>query len=130
MKNLNTPVQDLILPAQDDLFQLMLNNISESFVLLDTNLVILQSNKAARYGIWSKVGMHLFPGFNILDSIDDDRIPLLQATFADVLKGHERKTEYAYLLPEGTRYFENNVLPARNNDGEIIGIIIYSKDIT
>ena len=109
---------------------MILNNIEESYVLLDKDLIILQSNRAAREGIWSKAGMFLFPGINVLESIDEERIPKLKEIFADVLAGKTRITEYIYQLDNKTFYFENVMLPARNSLNEIVGIIIYSKEIT
>ncbi|HYO21705.1 MAG TPA: PAS domain-containing protein, partial [Flavisolibacter sp.] len=131
MKNQPSHIQDYTPFSKDDIFQLMLNNISESFVLLDTDLVIVESNKTAREWSWSKAGRRLFPGSNFMDSVDANDISWLRAIFAEVLKGNLQKTEYAYLLPDGTtRHLENNMLPAKNNQGEIIGIIIHSKDTT
>jgi PAS domain S-box-containing protein len=114
----------------DDYLQLIFDNLEESIVLLDKNLVILQSNKAATEGIWAKAGLCLLPGLNILDSVAKERLPLLKEIFADVLQGNKRTTEYAHQQNGVVYYFDTVMLPARNSFHEIVGIIIYSKDVT
>jgi len=109
----------------------MLNNINESLVLLDKNFIILESNKAAREGIWKTTGMILLPGISVLESIDDERVPFMKELLADVLTGNQRKTEYIFRHADGNcSYFENSMLPARNDQNEIVGIVIFSKDVT
>jgi PAS domain S-box-containing protein len=131
MKNQNTQTVDIISTPQENYFQLMLNNINESFVLVDKNLVILESNKAAREGIWQKTGMMCCPGQFILEGVEQERIHLLKELFNDVFRGNTRKTEYIYIHDGGeTTYLENQVIPARNTRNEIIGAIIYSTDVT
>ena len=79
---------------QGNLFQLMLNSINESFVLLDKNFIIVESNNAAREGVWKEVGMELYPGLSIFDSVDPERISVLKKLFAEALTGEPVKTEY------------------------------------
>lgn len=117
-------------PFKDDFFQLMLNSINESFVLVGKDLVIIQSNKAAQTGIWKQAGMLLYPGNYILDFVEENRKPLLKELFHDTLNGFTRKTEYTYLHNGSIMYFENTMIPARNSENEIFGVIIYSNDIT
>ncbi|HEY0039574.1 MAG TPA: PAS domain-containing protein [Flavisolibacter sp.] len=131
MKSQNVYTEGFVPSLQGNLFQLMLNSINESFVLLDKNFIIVESNNAAREGVWKEVGMELHPGLSIFDSVDPERISVLKKLFAEALTGEPVKTEYTYFFPNGqTSYFENNILPARNSCGEISGIVIYSKDIT
>jgi len=131
MKDQNTYTEERVSLDCGNLFELMLNNINESFVLVDRNLIIVESNNAAREGLWKKAGMKLYPGISVLESVDEQRIPLLKKLFAEVLEGETRKTEYTFIDNDGeVLHFENSMLPARNGAAEIIGIIIFSKDIT
>ncbi|RYZ18079.1 MAG: hypothetical protein EOP49_50105, partial [Sphingobacteriales bacterium] len=106
-------------------FQWMMDNIDEAFVLLDTEFRIVESNRAAREGLWGKAGVVLYPGFYVLDAVEEDQVPILRNFFAEVLTGCRRKTEYALTQPDGiTLHIENNLLPARNEQNEIVGIIV------
>lgn len=118
-------------PVKDDFSALMLNSVSESFVLVGKDLVILQSNEAARRGIWKQAGMLLYPGNCILDFVEESRKHVLEKLFQDTLNGITCKTDYSYTHHDGSvSYFENTMIPARDNENDIFGIILYSKDIT
>ena len=131
MKNQNSHIEELISASQQNFFQLMLNNINEAFVLLDKDFVILESNKLARSGSWNNTGVLLYPGVHVLDTVDEERRPFVKEMLEDVLKGNQRKTEYIFRHPDGTSsYYENMLMPARDEGGEIMGIIVFSKDVT
>ncbi|RYF86253.1 MAG: PAS domain S-box protein [Chitinophagaceae bacterium] len=131
MKSPQTSTNELLAVPRENYFQWMMDNIDEAFVLLDKEFRIVESNRAAREGLWGKAGFELYPGFSVLDAVEEDRVPLLRHLFAEVLTGCRRKTEYALTQPDGvTLHIENNLLPARNSQNEVVGIIVHSKNIT
>jgi PAS domain S-box-containing protein len=115
----------------EDLYRLMINNISESFVFADKNLRIVESNKAAQQTIWNQLGIALKPGIYLLDLAEERIKPQLLQLYTDALNGIPVKTDIVCNTLNGfATHFENNILPARNEEGEIVGVIIYSKEIT
>lgn len=131
MKSQDSYTEDLFSSLTGNLFELMLNSIDESFVLIDRNFVIIESNRAAREGVWKDAGMKLYPGLSIFDSLEKERAAQLRSIFTEVLTGQKRKTEYIYEHRNGeVAYLENNILPVQSGTNEIVGIVIYSKDIT
>jgi PAS domain S-box-containing protein len=131
MKDQNADIDSMAAILPDNLFQIVLNNMEDAYILIDKNFLIIESNQAARTGMWNKTGTSLSPGTDFLSITDPERVPMLKALFAEVLRGKKQKTEYSFALADGdTLHLENNLLPARTSEGDIIGIIVYSKNIT
>ena len=131
MKNQNIHIEEFIFPSTINYIQLMFNSISDSIILLDRNFTIVECNKAACNINWNNTGVSIRPGVAVLDSIDSARRPIIKELMEDVLKGNSRKTEYIFQNNDGAAmYFENTIMPAKNDEEQIIGIIIISKDIS
>ncbi len=111
--------------------RLILHNMQESFVLVNPQLSIVYCNRAARHGIRQFLGFDVYPGMNILELTQESRKPVLEEIFAAVLQGHHHITEAEFIDSAGKAIlYENTFLPAYNDEEEIIGIIVSSKDIT
>jgi PAS domain S-box-containing protein len=117
--------------SDEEASRLILHNIQDAFVLVDSRLVVVYSNRAAQEGMSSFLGVDIFPGMNIMDLVRHDRKEQVALIYAEVLKGKQHVTESSFPLPGGSIiYFENTFIPARNADGQIVGVIISSKNIT
>ena len=131
MKDLNHLAESSGSFTTPDAFQLMLNNISESFILADENMAVIDSNNAARQGIWNHFGVELNPGFYLLTLAEHSLRPFLKDLYADVLNGKHRKIEHIVDVPNGqNQFFEINVISARNDLNEIKGVIVHAKNVT
>ena len=131
MKELNHLDESSGSVTAPNVFQLMLNNITESFILADENMAVIDSNKAARQGIWNHFAVELIPGFSLLNLAEHSLRPFLKDLYADVLNGNQRKIEHITDDLNGQKqFFEINVIPARNESNEMEGVIIYAKNVT
>ena len=131
MKELNHLAESSGSVTAPNVFQLMLNNITESFILADENMAVIDSNKAARQGIWNHFAVELIPGFSLLNLAEHSLRPFLKDLYADVLNGNQRKIEHITDDLNGQKqFFEINVIPARNESNEMEGVIIYAKNVT
>jgi PAS domain S-box-containing protein len=113
------------------LLQVLLNNTESSFILADKNLNIVFFNKLADQWSSQFVGIPLHAGMPLLNLASPDRKDQQLQLLKETLKGHHSEIEYGIDLP-GTDYvcFYNAYYPAKNDEGEIIGVLVTSKDIT
>ena len=78
MKELNHLDESSGSVTAPNVFQLMLNNITESFILADENMAVIDSNKAARQGIWNHFAVELIPGFSLLNLAEHSLRPFFK----------------------------------------------------
>ncbi len=113
------------------LLQLFLNNTDNSFILTNTDFKIVFFNKLADKWSTQFVGKSLYVGMPILDLAVEERKGAQLEMMQSALAGTNIEFEYDISLP-GNEFvcFHNAMHPARNIDGNIVGILITSKDIT
>lgn len=117
--------------SKEDAFDLILNNIEDTYTLLDKEYKIIALNKAAFNGIRLHYKKDVTPGFCLLEILDPARQTLIKTLFAEVLKGTTHKTETDFTLGNGTKiYYENLFAPAFDSAGAIAGIVVRSTNIT
>lgn len=113
------------------LLEVFLNNTDSSVIITDTNFNITFYNKLAEYSAEQFVKKTMYIGMPLLDLALPERKESQLTLFKNVLKGNYFENEYTIELPEKDFVcFNVNYHPAKNNDGEIVGILISSKNIT
>lgn len=115
----------------DEAIRLILHNIRESYVLLNRQLSVVYFNKSAKDGIRRFLGMDIYPGLSIMELTRKERRSLVEEVCSEVLNGKTHFTESNFDLPDGSKIvFKNTFSPAFAENGDIVGVIVSSKDIT
>ncbi len=110
---------------------LVLNNTEETLILIDHQLTIQLYNNSTAQIVKKLLGIDVRIGMNILDLVHPSRKEQTYNFIQKVLKGETKETEITIENPEGaTKFFSSSFRPALNEEGEIIGAIINSKDVT
>jgi PAS domain S-box-containing protein len=132
MKNQTKDIPSAKLPSfsQEEALSLILNNLEDTFLLIDKDLRIITTNEHTRSRIFQTLGSMVHPGLSVLVMAPPERHNDLKALYADVFNGTIRKSETEFMR-DGKKYiFENLFKPAYDNRGEIVGAIVTSRDIT
>lgn len=111
--------------------QLLLNNTEESFVLIDKNLKIVSFNNQIkkRYKLLFKKDFQ--KGHSIIDYTQENRREDVKKIYLKVLEGETIEDEINITDSEkGITYFLIKYKPAVDQNGNIIGAFITSRDIT
>jgi PAS domain S-box-containing protein len=116
--------------ATNEVSNLLFDNIDETFLFIDKDLNIVFANKRALRSLKEFLGRDIYPGQNITSLVSNERQVELKRIYQDVFNGNERKTEVNMPSGDGFRYFENVLKPARNPEGQIVGVIVSSREIT
>lgn len=113
------------------LLQIFLNNTESSFILTDKNFNIIFYNRLAGERVKQFVGIGLHEGMSILELASPDRLEQQLQILEATLAGKKTENEYKIELPgKKSITFYNHYHPAKNDEGEIIGVLVTSKDIT
>lgn len=117
--------------SDEESCRLILHNMEDTYVLVDTQLNILYCNRAATDAIRTFLGVTLQPGMSILELSAPHRRPKVKQLFEAVLRGERHEIESRFRQTDGTAiYFRNIHLPAYGAGNKIIGVIITAKNIT
>jgi PAS domain S-box-containing protein len=113
------------------LLQVFLNNTESSFILTDRDFNIIFYNRLADERVKQFVGIQLQEGLPIMELASPDKKEQQLQILEETLAGKETENEYRIELP-GKKFicFYNHYHPAKNDVGEIIGVLVTSKDIT
>ncbi len=115
----------------EDAYSIIIDNVDDSYMVVDTNLNIVFANRAAIKGLKERLGVHFTPGMSVLKLVSPERLSFLRNLYKDVLSGTYRTSEVSFTNEAGTQvYFENQFRPAKTVTGEITGVIVVSRDIT
>ncbi len=113
------------------LLEVFLNNTDSSVIITDRSFNITFYNKLAEYSAQQFVMKPLYIGMPLIELAIPERKEGQLKLFTEVLKGNHYETEYTINLPDGDFVcFNLNYHPAKNNDGEIVGMLVSSKNIT
>ncbi len=115
----------------EEKIQLLLNNTEESFVLIDTDLKIVSFNNQLkkRYKLLFKKDLQ--KGHSIIDYTQENRRDTVKKIYLKVLEGETIEDEINITDSEkGITYFLIKYKPAVDQNGNIIGAFITSRDIT
>ena len=109
----------------------ILETSNTCYALLDKELNIVTFNQRALQFVNLQFGAFPNPGDSPFDFLPKDRISVFNGYANEVLKGENISNEVSYLQPDGTRLFYNvNMSPIRDNQNEIVGIMLAISDIT
>lgn len=113
------------------LLEIFLNNTDSSVIITDRYFNITFFNKLADYSATQFMGKPLCIGMPLIDLAIPERKQQQLKMFSEVLTGNHYEYEYSINLPGGDFvYFNLNYHPAKNNDGDTVGILLSSKNIT
>lgn len=115
--------------SKEEALSLILNNLEDSFLLIDKNLNIIITSERTKEKTYSFLGKKLTPGMSVLELAPPERHPFLRKLYEEVFKGLEKKTETQVAHNTYTQYFEHHFKPARNEKNEIIGAVVSTRDI-
>ena len=121
---------DLTDETDSRLLSLLLTNTEESFLLLDRDLNIQLYNEKTAVEVKTLMGLTLQKGMSIFQLAQPGRKEILQKLYAEVLNGAQHESEVQLAVPGGERHIYTLFRPAKNEKGEVIGVIILSEDVT
>ncbi len=134
MKN-HSSFLNISAPAEQDLSQeeaigLILNNLEDSFLLLNKELQVVLTNEATKAKAKEYFGVTITHKTSVLDLAPPERHGYLKDLYAQVLLGACKTTESTIILNGSVNYLENHFKPAKDTDGNIVGVIVSTRDIT
>ncbi|MDB5196905.1 MAG: hypothetical protein JWP88_1276 [Flaviaesturariibacter sp.] len=109
---------------------LLYANMQDYFLLVDHNLRIQLFNQFTHRHVRNLLGIELSVGTSVLDLAPPERQSQLAKLYKAVLSGERRESETTLNVVDATYYIHNLFTPARDESGTIIGVIVYSTDIT
>lgn len=115
---------------REEVYQLILNHLEDPFLLIDKDLNILFASFSTKEKTRQNLGIDLRIGMSVLDMTPEGQHEGLKAVYREVFNGVERKIETEHIREGKTLVFEHYLKPARNEQGEIMGAVISSHDIT
>lgn len=116
--------------SKEEALSIILNNLEEIFILIDKRFCIVHVNDQAKERVKKIFGIEITTETSILELVDPERRPFLINLYNDVLKGNRRESIAEVNHNGQTIFLENYFKPARNTNGEIVGIAISSRDVT
>ena len=117
--------------SDEESCRLILHNVEDTYVLVNSQLQLVYFNRAAQEGVRNLMGLEVYPGMNILELSHPNRRPVVQKLYEAVLRGERHETETRFEQADGsTHYYRNLFFPAHDAGGTVIGIIITTKNIT
>lgn len=117
--------------SDEESCRLILHNVEDTYVLVNSQLQLVYFNRAALEGVRKLMGLEVYPGMNVLELSHPSRRPVVQKLYEAVLRGESHETETRFEQGDGSiNYYRNLFFPAYDAGGTIIGIIITAKNIT
>jgi PAS domain S-box-containing protein len=110
--------------------QLIINNLDDIFFLIDKELKVVICSEVAKEMAKKYLDFVIGPGMSILNMVPLARRPFVEQVYREVLNGKEQWTEIEVPLKGMVHYFESYFKPAKNNNKEIIGVAVTTRDIT
>jgi PAS domain S-box-containing protein len=130
MKNHLTNTLQGISFSNEEALTIILNNLDEVFILVDRSLRIIHITEQAKEKVRKNFGISISKETSILELVNPERHAYMYELYHDVFEGRERATVTEVKTLTGTIVFETKFKPATNVNGEVVGAVIISKDIT
>lgn len=130
MKNRPTNTLQSISFLNEEALTILLNNLDEIFILVDRNLQIVHITEQAKEKIRKNFGITISRETSILELVAPERHAFMHELYDDVFEGRERSTITEVNTLNGPIVFETHFKPAKNANGDIVGAVVSSKDIT
>ena len=119
-----------ILFSREEALNTILNNLQEILILIDKQLRIVYTNEETRENVRKNYGITIDKNTSVLALVAPERHRYMRNLYKDVFAGIERETIVELQKDGKPAIFETKFKPARNCNGEIIGAILVSKDVT
>ena len=116
--------------SEEIALQLIINNLDDVFFLIDKELKIVVCSEVTKKTVKQHLGYTMRPGMSILELVPLERRKFLKEVYAEVLHGKERWTEIEVPINGTANYFESYFKPAKNQNNEIIGVLVSTRNIT
>ncbi|HEY0355029.1 MAG TPA: PAS domain-containing protein, partial [Flavisolibacter sp.] len=117
--------------SDEEAYSLILNNLQDTFILVDRDLKIITATEQTKLKVRQYYHMEVYTGMSIFKLVDPDRIPYLTELYASILNGGpERNTEIEFKYNGNPVIIKSHFKAAKNNEGEIVGIVITTREIT
>jgi two-component system, NarL family, sensor histidine kinase UhpB len=115
--------------AQERL-ELLLNTTDESFILIAPDLTISNFNRAASRMVVGAFGTALRKGAPVLEFAVRERRDYFRGMLRSVLEGTEHVADLRIEKDGVPAIYANTFKPVRNQSGEIVAVIVTSRDVT
>jgi len=116
--------------SNEEALNIILNNLDEVFILVDKDLRIVHITEQTKEKVKKNFGISVSRGTSILELVAQERHGFMYKLYEEVFSGKERATITEVKTLEGAIVFETHFKPARSTNGEIVGALVSSKDIT
>ena len=119
------------LKKSEEYTRIILNNTQNTFYLIDSDYRILAYNRKAEADAKYILGYELHEGFDARKLLPQDAGKLFEANFKKALEGERTEIKFeTNIVQNYTRWFQIIYSPAKNKEGDIIGVTFSSTDIT
>lgn len=109
--------------------QLLINNTEEAFILVDNDLVIVSFNNQFENLYRNYFNVEVVKGTSILAYVPPERVEATQRAYSKALLGEEEISEIK--INKGVIIiFELKYKPAKDENGNVIGVFVTGSDIT
>ncbi|MDE3234577.1 MAG: PAS domain-containing protein [Bacteroidota bacterium] len=115
-----------------DYLRMILDHTNESFLVINSHLLIQNFNAKAEKGIWELFGKQLKTGESILNYSTRQSLDEAKAVFAEVLAGNQLNFDITYPANENNPESSYNITytPITTQEGKVDTIVITSRNIT
>lgn len=111
--------------------KIMLNNTVESFLIVDTELKIINYNTVLEQNFTELFGLEVMAGASVLDFVKPARKKMVKANYCKALKGETVTDLLKFKSINGTdRYFHAIYKPALNASEQTFGVFLSMREVT
>ncbi len=113
------------------ILQLIMNNTQEVIWVVDNNYCLIFANKAYKQAVIATGGENIEIGQSVLtDKYSKEEIGFWKVNYDRCLSGEKFVIERESIMENGGYYLENSLEPIRDENENIIGVIVISRDIS
>ncbi|WP_317898057.1 PAS domain S-box protein [Aurantibacillus circumpalustris] len=106
----------------------IINNTSESIVLIDSNYKVLFLNNTAKLRLEAFNGKEITINSDFRDFLFQDHVDLFYESFTAALEGKETVTDFCTKTINGTMWLSTRLAPAYTSAGILLGVSIVAKN--
>jgi PAS domain S-box-containing protein len=110
--------------------QSIINSTQDGFYLIDENYQLVTCNEAGRNITKRIYGTTLNPGDSLMKFTPTERKKAIEERLANVMAGFPDHSEFKIESKDGEIWFETFYYPVLNNEQQVTGICVSSRDIT
>jgi PAS domain S-box-containing protein len=111
-------------------YEAIIQNASETIILLDPNFKVLRFNKVGRDRILKNLGKELYLGADFREFVYPAKMDVFLKLFHDALQGitHEEEVR-TFSKDNDVIWFLSKMYPVFKRNGELLGITVFASDI-